>query len=441
MRKSKRADFYHTLFVLPQVLATSTCGPQICSLRYLMTIGIDGTALYGNFGGVELALWNLLLAQNQLEIDATTSPRRWVVYLPHDGPTPAQLEIFGLNWNFVRLNFRGEHKARRIAWQQMQLPLQARRDGCDLLHCPTYVCPLRAPLPIVLTIYDLIALSHPQFVTTANRLHYGQLLPRSARRADRIIVPSPFVAREIARRVPRAHDKTRVVPLGVEAWFQDAIPANALAEARERLGLPARFLLFVGNPEPKKNVASIVAAMQQLPPRLRQIPLVATGGARAWHDYQLPNTYDQTPLHNQRALTAGAAVAETAIVPFNQVSAVQTLVLDFVPREELPALFALCEALVFPSFVEGFGLPVLEALACGAPVIASNRVPLENLETAALIIDPHDTNDLAQNIARVLEDSDLRDNLRARGREFAAHYSWSQTAQLTLQVYDELRRR
>ncbi len=406
-----------------------------------MTIGIDGTALYGKFGGVELSLWNLLLAQNELELKRTVPARRWTVYLPHDGPAPAQLQVFGLNWRFVRLGFRGEHKARRIAWQQMQLPLQARRDGCDLLHCPTYVCPLHAPLPIVLTIYDLIALSHPQFVTIANRLHYSQLLPRSARRADCVIVPSAFVAREIARRIPDAQDKTRMIPLGVEEWFRRTFSVSELAGARERLGLPARFLLFVGNPEPKKNVTSIVEAMQQLPPHLRSIPLVATGGARAWEDYQLPNTYDQAPPQMQRALGSGEAVATDAIVPFHQISAVQTLVLDFMPREELPFLFALCEAMIFPSFVEGFGLPVLEALACGAPVIASNRVPLENLETAALIIDPHNSNDLAQSIARVLEDNNLREDLRARGREFAAHYSWAQTAQMTLQVYDEVTRR
>ena len=406
-----------------------------------MTIGIDGTALYGKFGGVELSLWNLLLAQNELEINRAVPARRWTVYLPHDGPPPAQLQPFGLNWRFVRLSFRGEHKARRIAWQQMQLPIQARRDGCDLLHCPTYVCPLHSPLPIILTIYDLIALSHPQFVTAANRLHYSQLLPRSARRAERIIVPSAFVAREIARRVPPARDKTRVIPLGVEEWFRGEISPPELSAARQRLGLPPRFLLFVGNPEPKKNVASIIEAMQQVPTHLRHIPLVATGGARAWRDYQLPNTYDQAPPQMQRALTAGEVVASDAIVPFNQVSRAQTLVLDFVSREELPFLFALCEVMIFPSFVEGFGLPVLEAFACGAPVIASNRVPLENLETAALIVDPHDASDVAQKLARVLEDGALRADLRARGRAFADNYSWAQTAQMTLQVYDEVKRR
>ncbi|MDQ3813848.1 MAG: glycosyltransferase, partial [Armatimonadota bacterium] len=194
-----------------------------------MNIGVDATALYGTYGGVEYALWNLLCA-----LGAVDEENHYTVYIPHDGPPPDHLTEFKSTWRWVRLPFTGGHKARRIFWQQAQLPRQLRRDGCDILHAPTYVSPLAASVPVVLTVYDLIALSHPEFATRLNRLHYGAMLPRCIARATRIIVPTEPVRQELIRRVPSAAERARVVPLGLEPIFLADHSAEAQREVRDR---------------------------------------------------------------------------------------------------------------------------------------------------------------------------------------------------------------
>jgi glycosyltransferase involved in cell wall biosynthesis len=417
-----------------------------------MRIAIDATALYGRYGGVEYALWNLLVA-----LEAVDKQNQYVVYIPHDGPPPANLQRFGVRWRWVRLPFNGDDKAKRVLWQQTILPRQVKLDGCQILHAPTYVCPLFCPVPIVLTVYDFIALSHPQFATRLNRVHYGAMLPRSVRAAQRIIVPSDFVQRELARRVPEAKTRACVVPLGVEPIFHQVPDAQHQEEVRTRYHLPERFLLFVGNPEPKKNMRNLLRALELLPAEKRfDLPLVVTGGARAWNGYEIGDTYEsiiQSTL-NGVATTASAALPDIeqshqstlndlsvrpqAAMPQAAKRAHQTLSLGYVPRRDLPVLYALCEAFVFPSLVEGFGLPVLEALVSGAPTITSDRVPLPGLQHAALICNPHEPASIAQQIIKVLSHEVLRAELQARAREFALPYTWRRSAEMTLDVYQSL---
>ena len=179
-----------------------------------MRIAVDATALYGRYGGVEYSLWNLLCG-----LHAQDTQHEYCVYIPADGPPPTLLQPFNARWRWIRLPFEGRQKLRRIFWQQRILPGRLLRDGCDILHAPTYVAPLQTSVPTVLTVYDLIALTHPQFATPLNRLHYGALLPASIKRATRIIVPSQAVAREITARFPARFP--HVVELGLEpACFQ-----------------------------------------------------------------------------------------------------------------------------------------------------------------------------------------------------------------------------
>lgn len=368
-----------------------------------MHIAIDGTALYGRYGGVEYSLWNLLGALGSID-----STNRYTVYIPHDGPPPERLRSFSSQWNWIRLPFEGAQKVRRIHWQQVLLPRRLRQDGCDLLHAPTYVAPLQSPIPVVLTIYDLIALSHPEFATAANRLHYGALLPRCIANASRVVVPTEAVRGEVEKRVPVAAVCTRVVPLGVEPVFLQAgetpIDEDVRATMRCRYTLPERYLLFVGNFEPKKNLRRLLDALDLV---LGTPPLVVAGGARAWRGYEI----EEQPEH------------------------VHTI--GYVRRVDLPALYTMCEAFVFPSLAEGFGLPVLEAMACGAPVITSNAVPLPDLDEVTLMCDPHDTQSIAAQLSRVLSDGDLRQKLSRAGTAYARPYTWRRTAEMTLCVYGE----
>jgi glycosyltransferase involved in cell wall biosynthesis len=364
-----------------------------------MRIAIDGSALYGRYGGVEYALWNLLCA-----LDAQDNTAEYVVYIPHDGPPASLLDAFSMRWRWVRLPFRGGEKLRRILWQQLELPRRLRADGCTVLHAPTYIAPLlhnalRPRVPLVLTAYDTIALDQPQFATPQNRLHYRFALPRSVAHADCVIVPSDAVRTALERHVPSARNRIRVVPLGLEPIFRQAPSIEAQEEVRQRYALPQRFLLFVGNFEPKKNLGNLLRALELVPDAP---PLVVVGGARARH--ALPQT-----------------------------SRLQ--VLGYVPRADLPALYAQCAAFVFPSLAEGFGLPVLEALACGAPVVTSAKVPLPKLAEVALICDPSTPASIAAQLQRVLSEEGLSVQLAQRGTAYARPFTWQQTAAQIQKLY------
>lgn len=376
-----------------------------------MNIGVDATALYGRYSGVEYSLWNLLGGLNVVDTE-----NNYTIYVPHDGPPEVHLTNFGARWRWVRLPFDGADKARRVLWQQTQLPLALARDGCKLLHSPTYVSPALSPVPVVLTVYDLIALTHPPFATRLNRMHYQVLLPRSIERAQRVIVPSQAVREDIARCVPSAAWRTRVVPLALEPAFFATYDEVQKEAVRQRYGLPERFILFVGNFEPKKNLRNVLQAFRDVP---EAPPLVLAGGGRAWSTYELQHELQQP--------ASGAANA----------SALRVLSIGYVKRRDLPVLYQLCEAFVFPSLAEGFGLPVLEALACGATVITSTRVPLPQLDEVALVCDPLDVAVIAHHLRRAVTEPELRTQLGRKGREYAQPFTWRRAAAQTLDVYRE----
>jgi glycosyltransferase involved in cell wall biosynthesis len=358
-------------------------------------VAIDGTALYPPFGGVEYSLWNLLTALRDLD-----TPHRFTVYVPHDGPQAD----FGANWTWHRLPFDGSAKLRRIRWQQTELSHQLLRDKCDLLHAPTYVSPLRCPVPVVLGVYDLIALTHPHFATKLNRLHYSLVLPHSLRRAAQIIVPSDVVGRDVKTFAPQA--KVNVVPLGLEDDFLREVSDAEIQQTRAEMKLPQKYILWVGNFEPKKNLPLLLRAHDLLCQRLSDAPpLVIAGGARAWDGHEI----------------AGDGT--------------RRIFLGYTERRHLPALFAGCAAFVFPTLAEGFCLPVLEALGAGAPVITSPAVPLPNLETVAEIADPHDDEALSQRIEALLAQPERAAQLRQRGRDYARTFTWRRAALQTLNVY------
>ncbi len=360
-----------------------------------MRIVFDATALHGTGGqrgGIETALWETFARLRAL--DERNSYR---VCIPADTVVdwPDQAR-----WRWHRLPFNGAQKLRRIAWQQFELPLLLRRTNADLLHCWNYTMPLATSVPTILTVQDLIALDHPSYARRANRLHYRAVMPQSLRRAARVIVTTDETKRAVLRRAPRAD--VRVISLGVESEFSREIAPAAVDSVREKYDLPAKFLFFLGNFEPKKNLPNLLRALQLLPDAP---PLVVAGGIAPWPQF------DQL-LRGVRQL-------------------------GFVPRGDVAALLGACEIFCFPSLCEGFGLPILEALACGAPVVASSAVPLPDLERVALCPSPHFPRAIADAIARLLRDEALRARMSAAGRQYARAFTWESAARATLDLYGE----
>jgi glycosyltransferase involved in cell wall biosynthesis len=302
----------------------------------------------------------------------------------------------------------------RIIGPQLALPLRMRREGAQLIHGPANALPLyRAGLPGVVTIHDLAIYDHPEWFPPGQWFATRVVVPQSARHARLIICPSEATKRAIVRLFGIEPTRCRVIPHGVETEF--ALPASpsVLAEVRVRYGLPDRYLLQLGTVQPRKNYVTSLRALARIPVAQR-IPLVVAG-AFGW-------TYD--PVVD--------AVRELELRDWVRF-------VGYAGLPDLPALYQMAQAVLFPSLDEGFGLPLLEAFAGGTPVVASNAGAIPEVAgEAALLSSPEDAQALADNLLRLLTDDQLRARQVAAGRARAALYTWSASAAAHRAVYESV---
>jgi glycosyltransferase involved in cell wall biosynthesis len=285
--------------------------------------------------------------------------------------------------------------------------------GAELFHAAEHLLlPLRG-VPTVLTVHDLIFRRYPQHHKPLNRWYLNLTLPLYCRRADHIIAVSEQTKRDVMAAYGVPADKISVIYEAADARFQPQ-PAEAVTEVRARYRLPDRYLLFVGTIEPRKNLGRVLAAFERLHAERLMDALVIVG-KRGW-------LYDDFFAQLERS-----PVKHAVIFP------------GFVPDADLPAVYAGAQALAFPSEFEGFGLPVLEAMACGAPVVCSNTSSLPEVAgAAALLVDPADTDAITAALRRVASDADLAADLARRGVAQAARFSWQRAAAETLAVYQRV---
>jgi glycosyltransferase involved in cell wall biosynthesis len=327
---------------------------------------------------------------------------RLTVLLGPDGPQP------GEGYAVSRSRWPTERPAVRIAWEQLVQPWALRRAGVDVAHGPVFAGPLAADCPFVVTVHDLSFLRHPHLFRPANRLYLSTMARVSARRARRVIAVSAHAARETVQLLGVRREKIDVIYHGVDPTFRP-LKEEQVADFRARKGLPARFVLFVGTLEPRKNVLSLVEAFARLAEP--DVALVLAGG-RGWYYEEIFERIEQLGLH------------ERVVLP------------GYVPYEELALWYNAAAVFAYPSLYEGFGMPVTEAQACGTPVLTSNVTSLpEAAGDGALQVDPHDVEEIAQGLRRLLVDAALRDDLRRRGLAHAARFVWQRTADETLDVY------
>ncbi|MEJ5198743.1 MAG: glycosyltransferase family 1 protein, partial [Anaerolineae bacterium] len=292
---------------------------------------------------------------------------------------------------------------------------------------PYYLMPYRPGVTTVLTVYDLIPLLFPEHSTPRARLLFRWTTALALRAAKVVIAISEATRADFLARFRLAAERIVAIPLAADPIFRPQ-PADAIAAVRARYGLPERYILYLGSNKPHKNLLRLIEAWR-LAITSFQLPASSLIIAGAW-DARYPE-----PRARAEALGVGDRVR----------------FLGPVAGADLPALYAGAALFVFPSLYEGFGLPVLEAMACGAPVVCSNVASLREVTSppgplsyeergseeasAALLVDPLDVGALADAIRRVLADPALADELRARGLAQAARFSWARTAQETLAVY------
>ena len=292
----------------------------------------------------------------------------------------------------------------RILWEQFVQPLVCNYERFDLLHAMAFVAPLLAALPTVVTVYDLTFQKLPQNFRATNRAYLGLFARLSCRRAARVIAISHSTKRDVVQAYGIADNSVDVIYPGLRTGLQRAEP-RAVAEFREQRGLPARFILYLGTIEPRKNLSVLVAAYKKA--QLKDVKLVCAGG----EGWMYSDVF--------------RAVAELQLSR-------DVLFPGFVPEAELPLWYSAAEAFVYPSAYEGFGLPVLEALACGTPVITTTSGSLvEVAGRAALLCPPDDAPTLADAIARVISDAALREQLAAAGPLQAQRFCWPEAGKRT----------
>jgi glycosyltransferase involved in cell wall biosynthesis len=283
--------------------------------------------------------------------------------------------------------------------------------GIGLFHATEHLLPKLTRANSVFTLHDIAYLLFPEHHLPRNRIYLQTMMPRFLRRADRIIAVSENTRRDALRSYPLDPEKIVVIPEGVEPRFRPDIEREVVAGVRRRLRLPERFVLSVGTIEPRKNHATLVEAYASLRDRHPDVGLVIAGG-RGW-------LYERF-FERVRGLGLDG----------------QVVFAGHVPDEDMPALFNAAEVFAFPSEFEGFGLPPLEAMACGIPVVCSDAASLpEVVGDAGMLVSPRDVGAWVQAIDRLLGDATLRAGFGARGLTRARRFSWDAAADRTLEVY------
>ena len=300
----------------------------------------------------------------------------------------------------------------RLAWEQLRAPALAARLGIDVWHGPHYTVPLRLTVPTVTTIHDLTFFDHPEWHERAKVLFFRRMIPASADRAAAIVAVSGATAEAVEEALePEAPVLT--IAHGVDHGRFRPGPAGDPADLAvlDPLGVRPPYIAFVGTIEPRKAVPTLVEAFARLAGDHPDLRLVLAG-ADGWG------------TEEARAAVAGCGVA-TRIVRVR-----------WVPDEALPALLRQAAAVAYPSHEEGFGLPALEALACGAPLVTSAESPMAEIAgPAALLVPPGNPGALTWALKRVLTDPDLVARLRVEGPKSAAPYTWEASARLHLDAY------
>jgi len=393
--------------------------------KAMTRIGIDYTAAARQRAGIGRYTRELITALLALEgshqyvIFAATGgldARSWK--LETERLRASNLQPPTSNLQFRALPLSDEWLAR--LWHRLRLPIPVETitGSLDVFYSPDFVLPpTRRTVRTILTVHDLSFLHCPEAFVPALRHYLERIVPRSISRADLVLADSAHARSDIISRLGVSPDKVQVLYSGVHPRFQPELEQVERERLQTRYGVGDRpYVLSVGTLQPRKNYVRLIQAFAQLANlqacRLADLQLVIAGG-RGWL-YQ--DIFAEAERHGDRVRIPG-----------------------FVDEADLPALYRNAALFAFPSLYEGFGLPVLEAMACGVPVVCSNRSSLPEVAgDAALLVDPLDTDGLAEAMARALEDVGLRRQMVTRGLAQASRFTWEQAARQLVAAFDTM---
>lgn len=370
-----------------------------------MRIGMDATALLKPKAGVGNYVFNLI--KNLSLID---HENRYVMFYCHH--LDVQERILKIeNPNFEIKFIRLPNKLLNLLWRTVRYPSVETWVGkVDVFHSPNFQLTPQKSGKSVLTIYDLSFLVYEKWAIKSARLHYARRIKSYARGADAIITISENSKKDIIRYLGIPPGRISVIPGGIDERFKPQNDPEAISAIRSKYGLNRAFILHVGTLEPRKNLVGLIQAYHRS--RAREEYQLVMAGGKGWMYKQIFKTVEKLGLTKDVIFTG------------------------YVPEIDLPALYNASSLFVFPSLYEGFGLPPLEAMACGTPVVTSKVSSLPEVTAdAALLVDPLNIEEIKDSIDSVLSDHKLASSLKTKGLDRAGLFTWERTAEKTIEVY------
>lgn len=369
-----------------------------------MRIGINALYLIpGRVGGTETYIRNLVKA-----ISALDDNNEYFIFINKE--SRGVFEKIAPGMKVVLCPFRATRRPVRILWEQLILPLQIKRRGLDVLLSAGMTAPFLCPARSVLSLHDLQHENFPENFSRLQLFFLKTMIRISAKRAKRILTLSEKVRGDIMKFYNIPGDRISVVHLAADNRAFYRRNAGDREEIRKKYSLPARFILYLASSLPHKNYKRLLLAFRAVLKDSPGLGLVLIGA----RDYGAPEIKER--------------IAELGL-------GANVMMLDWLPFEDIPLIYSASALLVFPSLHEGFGLPIIEAMACGVPVVCSNREPMREVAGgAAMLVDPMSENAIAEGIKKVLNDAELRRDLVQRGLKRATAFSWQKTAMKTLSL-------
>jgi len=310
----------------------------------------------------------------------------------------------------------GKNPLARLWREHVLLPHACTREAVDLLHCPKSAIPYHASCPVVVTLHDLIPLKHPETEKFAARMYWRLQIPIAARRSSFIITDSEHARQEIRDDFGCLPEKVKAIMLGFDPHMTQQRSSADGERVCRTYGLPAEYLLYVGTIQPRKNLDTLIEAFYRLKKNAALADKLVIVGRKGWLYEKLFARIKELHLDSEIIFTG------------------------FVPDADLPFIYDRARVFLYLSLFEGFGLPPLEAMACGVPVITSNATSLpEVVGDAGITVSPTDIDGVSAAIMRILSNPVLAEHLREAGRARAALFSWETAARETLAVYTQVR--
>ncbi|MEV6928892.1 glycosyltransferase family 1 protein [Dactylosporangium sp. NPDC051485] len=363
---------------------------------------VDATSVPADRGGVGRYVDGLLGALGALEADLAvvcqrTDAERYGRLLP--------------NARIMSAPAAAAHRPARLAWEQTGLPILAQQVGAQVLHSPFYTCPLRAGCPVTVTVHDATFFTEPEHYDKSRRTFFRSAIKTSLRRASRVIVPSKATRDELIRLLDADPTRIDVAYHGVDSEAFHAPSDDEKARVRARLGLGAQeYIAFLGAKEPRKNVPSLIRGWVAAVRDHEHPPALVVAGGQG-HDDEIDAAIAEVPSH-LRLLRPG-----------------------YLRYADLPGFLGGAVVAAYPSFGEGFGLPILEAMACGAPVLTTPRLSLPEVGGDAVAYTGPSPDEIARDLAALLDDTERRTALAKAGAARAKEFTWESSAEVHLAAW------